>query len=219
MKILLLEDDAVLADILIDFLEESYSVVHAYSITDAQKLCDEVLFDLYIFDINLADGNGLDFLKSLRELVDFTPTIFITAFHDIKYLKRAFEVGANDFIRKPFELEELAQRIENIKKQSGIASLIIIDKSIQFDEVKHLLHKEQGALKKTVNLSKKQSDLLRYMYKYRNRVVSVDELLQNLWSYEEMPTADAIRTLIKELRKEIGKEHIINIRGEGYQFE
>ena len=215
MKILLLEDDAVLADILIDFLEESDEVIHAYGVKNAQKLCEEHLFDLYIFDINLADGSGLEFLKSLRDLIDFTPAIFITAFHDIKYLKKAFEVGANDFIRKPFELEELVHRIENIKKYSGLTPLIKLDGAIQFDAVRHLLHK-QGA---TIRLSKKQSELLHYIYKNRNRVLSVDELLHNLWSYEEMPTADAVRTLIKEIRKEIGKEHIVNIRGEGYQFE
>ncbi len=215
MKILLLEDDTVLADILIDFLEESDFVMHAYSIQTAQKLCEEDIFDLYIFDINLTDGNGISFLRTLRDTADFTPVIFITAFHDIKYLNKAFAAGANDFIRKPFELEELAHRIDNIKKYSGLISLIEIDEFIQFDVAKHLLHVKDVS----IPLSKKQSILLHYLYKNRNRVVGVDEILCNLWSYDEIPQADTVRTLVKEIRREIGKEHIINIRGEGYKFE
>ena len=60
---------------------------------------------------------------------------------------------------------------------------------------------------------------MQYLYQNRHRVVSEEEMLQNFWEYDEMPTGDAIRTIIKELRKVLGKEHIINIRGEGYRFE
>jgi len=215
MEILLLEDDTVLADILKDYLSQSYIVSHAYTIDLARELCDKQGFDLYIFDINLPDGNGISFLKSLREFTDFTPTIFITAFQNIKYLKDAFKNGASDFIKKPFELEELSLRIDNIKAYKGLQELIQMDENIAFDTVKNILHING----KEIALSKKQSQILRYMYQNRQRVISVDELLQNLWSYDEMPTADAVRTLIKELRRYIGKEHILNIRSQGYKFE
>jgi len=215
MEILLLEDDTVLADILKDYLSQSYIVSHAYTIDLAHELCDKQGFDLYIFDINLPDGNGISFLKSLREFADFTPTIFITAFQNIKYLKEAFKNGASDFIKKPFELEELSLRIDNIKAYKGLQELIQMDENIAFDTVKNILHING----KEIALSKKQSQILRYMYQNRQRVISVDELLQNLWSYDEMPTADAVRTLIKELRRYIGKEHILNIRSQGYKFE
>jgi len=120
MKILLLEDDTVLADILVDYLQEEYSVTHTYSMKKALSLSEKTNYDLYIFDINVPDGDGISLLKELRSFSDETPTIFITAFHDTKHLKSAFESGANDFIKKPFDLEELTQRIENIKDTLGL---------------------------------------------------------------------------------------------------
>lgn len=215
MKILLLEDDAVLADILVDFLQESYSVTHTYSMKKALELSEESAYDLYIFDINVADGDGISLLKELRTFHDETPTIFITAFHDMKHLKAAFESGADDFIKKPFELEELELRIQKIKRHFGLSYIVDLCLGIEFDTQSHTL-KKQGILHK---MSNKESACLHYLYKNRHRVVSADEMLQNLWEYEEMPSANNIRTLIKELRKYLGKEHIQNIRGEGYRFE
>ncbi|EDZ63501.1 two-component response regulator [Sulfurimonas gotlandica GD1] len=215
MKILLLEDDTVLADILVDFLQEEYTVTHTYSMKKALVLSEEINYDLYIFDINVPDGDGISLLKELRSFNDETPTIFITAFHDTQHLKKAFESGANDFIKKPFDLEELTQRIENIKRHFGLSFLVQIAKDLEFDTQNHILKSENSSQ----HLSNKESMCLHYLYKNRHRVVSVDELLQNLWEYDEMPSGDAVRTLIKELRKHLGKEHILNIRGEGYRFE
>ena len=82
MKILLLEDDTVLADILVDFLEENYSVTHTYSMKEALNFSENNSYDLYVFDINVADGDGISLLKEPREFCEDTTTIFITAFHD-----------------------------------------------------------------------------------------------------------------------------------------
>ena len=215
MKILLLEDDTVLANILVDFLQEEYEVTHTYSMKKALCLCEDNSYDLYIFDINVPDGDGISLLKNLRGFSDETPTIFITAFQDTKYLKEAFESGANDFIKKPFDLEELAQRIDNIKRHFGLSSLIQLSSNIEYNTQTHMLKNEN----KSFSLSAKESSCLTYLYKNRHRVVSVDEMLQNLWEFDEMPSDDAIRTIIKELRKYLGKEHIINIRAQGYRFE
>jgi two-component system, OmpR family, response regulator len=215
VKILLLEDDTVLADILVDFLEESYSVTHTFSMKEALNLSERNSYDLYIFDINVPDGNGITLLRELRSFADETPTIFITAFHDTKHLKDAFESGANDFIKKPFDLEELAQRIENIKRHFGLNSLVKLAQNIELDSTTHMLKNGDN----NFHLTTKESELLLYLYKNRSRVVGADEMLQNLWSYDDMPSSDAIRTLIKELRRYVGKEHILNMRGEGYRFE
>ena len=215
MKILLLEDDTALASILVDFLEDDYEVVQTYSMKKALLLSEEEKFDLYIFDINVPDGDGISLLREIRAFNDETPAIFITAFHDTKYLKSAFESGANDFIKKPFDLEELAQRIENIKRHFGLDNLVNISPEIEFDTKTHILKSSE----QTFKLTHKESDCLHYFFKNRNRVVSSDELLQNFWNYEDMPSDDAIRTIVKNLRKYIGKEHIVNIRGEGYKFE
>ena len=215
MNILLLEDDTVLADILFDYLKQGYTVTHTYSMKEALRLCDKNSYDLYIFDINVVDGDGITLLRELRSFLDETPAIFITAFHDIKYLKSAFESGANDFIKKPFELEELSLRIENIKKHFGLDEMVELSESLELNTKIHML-KSFGL---EIQLSQKESDVLLYLYQNRHRVVSSQEMLQNLWDYDDMPSSDTIRTLIKELRKHLGKEHILNVRGEGYKFE
>ncbi len=215
MHILLLEDDPVLADILVDFLQESYEVAHTYSMQEALHLADEQIFDLYLFDINVPDGNGIALLKELRGFNDETPAIFITAFHDTAHLKAAFHAGGSDFIKKPFDLEELSLRIGNIRRHFGLNTQISLTQTLAFDPQTHTLCDGEG----TRRLTAKESAFLHYLYKNRHRVVSPQELLHNLWSYEEMPSEDAVRTLIKQLRRQIGQEHIINIRGEGYRYE
>ncbi len=214
MKILLLEDDTALANILTDFLQESYDVVHTYSMKEALSISEQNKFDLYIFDINVPDGDGITLLKELREFSDETPAIFITAFQDTKYLKSAFEAGANDFIKKPFDLEELSQRIDNIKRYFGLDNKISLTDEIHLDTKLHTITNKEERF----TLTHKESECLHYLYKNRQRVISSDELLQNLWEFDETPSDDAVRTIIKNLRKYLGKERIINIRGEGYKL-
>ena len=215
MKILFLEDDPVISNIILDFLSEFYLVTHAFTSKEALELAEKDRYDLYIFDINVPGISGLELLKTLREFNDTTPAIFITAYQDVEYLREGFSIGANDFIRKPFELEELQARVENIKRQYNIDEEIELFENCFFNALTHKLKNDNS----TVSISTKESEVLHYLFLNKNRVVSSDELLQQLWAFDEMPGADTIRTYIKSLRNTLGKEHIINIRGEGYRFE
>jgi len=114
-----------------------------------------------------------------------------------------------------FELEELQARIENIKRQYSIDEEIEIDNDCFFNGLTHKI-RDKG---KVISLSAKESAVLHYLILNKNRVISSDELLQQLWEFDEMPGHDTIRTYIKSLRNILGKEHLINIRGEGYRFE
>lgn len=215
MKILFLEDDPVIADIVVDFLSESYALRHCYDSQTALDFAESDDFDLYIFDINVPGISGIELLKSLREFNDTTPAIFLTAYQEVKYLKEGFKAGANDFIRKPFELEELALRIENLKHLFSLSEEIEIGDTLCLNTATHQLRKNE----ELISLSQKESKILQYLISHKNRVISTEEILQNLWSFDEMPSNDTIRTYIKNLRHILGKEHIINIRGEGYRFE
>ena len=215
MKILFLEDDPIIGNNVLDFLSEFYNVKHCFNASDALKNAEKEDYDLYIFDINVPGISGLKLLKSLREFNDATPAIFITAYQEFKYLKEGFELGANDFLRKPFELEELQVRIENIKRQFNIDDIIEIAKNVHFNVVTHQLFIKE----EVIPIAAKESEVLRYLIINKSRVVSPNELLQNLWEYDEMPTNDTIRTYIKKLRQLLGKDHLLNIRGEGYRFE
>ena len=215
MKILLLEDDVVLCDVIEEYLSESYEVASTFSADEALKMAEEGDFDLFIFDINVMGSmNGIELLKELRSFNDASPAIIITAYSDMEHLKSAFGSGANDFIRKPFELEELGVRIENIKK------LFKLDDAIKIDE-EMIFYPEENELQKgneRIVLSGKDAQILRYLLQNAHRSISSEELMQNIWEYDTMPSEATLRSHIRTIRNAVGKECIKTIRGVGYQW-
>lgn len=218
MKILLLEDDQILSDILFHHLKkDTNQVIH---VSDGERALDAASsnkFDLMILDINVPKLSGIEVVKNIRSYSKTTPIILITAYQDTKHLKSGFESGCDDYIKKPFDLEELDLRINNIKKRFSIENddKISICKSITMIPSKNLLLID----KKEFQLAKKEIEILLYLSSRKKRVISSDELIQNIWEFEEMPSDATIRVYIKNLRNLIGKEKIKTIRGSGYYFE
>ncbi len=218
MKILLLEDDPILSDIMKENLELSgFNVTLTMDGEEAMQAISNAQFDLFLFDINVPLASGMDVLKFAREYHYETPTIMITAYQDINHLKESFSLGCDDYIKKPFEYEELEQRIVNIKKHFNIESKedVKIGEKLIFNFAKHEV-KNHG---KSQHLSQKEAEILNYLFTNINRVVSTEELMQNIWIYDEIPSDATLRVYIKNLRNIIGKEHIKTIRGTGYCFE
>ncbi|HFB53458.1 MAG TPA: response regulator transcription factor [Sulfurimonas autotrophica] len=217
MNILLMEDDPVLSDILLDFLRESYKVDYAFNSEEVYALLEKNTYDLFIFDINVTGQNGLDLLEELRSFSDNTPAIFITAYRDTKHLQKAFDAGAHDYIKKPFELEELAVRIESTKRLFHIDSSVQerIDENIYFNPQTKEIQNENAL----ISLGAKDALLLSYFLKNKSRLISNEELIQNIWDFDSMPSDATLRSHIRTLREIIGKEKIKTIRGEGYLYE
>ena len=217
MKILLLEDDLILNEIIQEHLELShYEVVSTFSGDEAQDYLYSQKFDLLLLDVNVPNINGFDLLKDLRENSIKTPAIFLTSLDMVDDVEKGFESGCDDYIKKPFELKELDLRINNIKRLFNISSsnIIQISSNIILD-TKNLSIKIDD---NQTHISKKESEVLEYFIQNKNRVISVDELSLNIWSYENAPNASTIRTYIKNIRKIVGEEMISNIRGVGYRF-
>ena len=212
-----MEDDAVLSDILLDYLAESWEVDYAFNSDEVYTQLEKNHYDLFIFDINVAGKNGLELLSELREFNDTTPCIVITAYTDTQHLKGAFDSGAHDYIKKPFELEELNARILNTQKLFNIDTKekIDISENIYFLPHEKTLHVEN----KDITLGSKDSKILSYFITNKKRVISNDELTQNIWDYENIPSDATIRSHIRTLRELIGKEMIRTVRGEGYIYE
>ncbi len=218
MQILLLEDDPILSDIMQENLELSgFCVTLAMDGDSAIKKISDTKFDLFIFDINVPLASGLEVLKFAREYHYETPTIMITAYQDIQHLKEGFALGCDDYIKKPFEYEELEQRIVNIKKHFNIDNQadVTLAPNLLFNASKQEIIKE-GI---TMHLSQKESEILNYLYTNKKRVISTTELMQNIWVYDDIPSDATLRVYIKNLRHILGKEHIKTIRGIGYCFE
>ena len=217
MKILLMEDDAVLSDIILDYLQEFFEVDYAYDSNEVYDALEKNKYDLFIFDINVPGKNGIELLEELRSYSNNTPTIFITAYTDTDYLKKAFDIGAHDYIRKPFELDELKARVLNTKRLFNIdsTSLITISKDISFSQsTKELIKKD-----KKLSLGNKDALILSYFLQHQKRLISSEELIQNIWDFDTIPSDATLRSHIRTLRELIGKERINTVRGEGYIYE
>ena len=212
-----MEDDAVLSDILLDFLEESWEVDYAYDSKEVYKHLEKTKYDIFIFDINVPGKNGLALLEELRSFSDNTPTIFITAYTDNDYLKKAFEIGAHDYIKKPFELDELNARILNTKRLFNIETKITLKISKEIFFYAH--SKEIIKDSQSISLGAKDALLLSYMIKNKKRLISSEELMQNIWDFDSIPSDATLRSHIRTLREIIGKDKIKTIRGEGYIYE
>ncbi len=207
-RILLLEDDLILGQTLVELLvSEGYSVTLARGGDEAVDATYENRFDLYIFDINVPDINGLELLKSLRDADDKTPTIFISALVDLDSISKAFEVGAEDYIKKPFFPQELLIRVN--------AKLAQKNSTIKYNDLEY--NPKTKTLKKglqTIALGEVQEQLFSLFIRNIGKVITQDMLLECL----EKPSPSALRVALTKLKQTTGL-NIKNLRAVGYIVE
>ena len=207
-KILLLEDDRILSQSIKELLEsESFVVDLAEDGEEAVELTYSNKYDLYLLDINVPKIDGFELLESLRNASDNTPTIFISAMIDIKTMTKGFNLGADDYIKKPFDPEELILRISSkIKKETEC----IVYKDLVYNPMTRELKKDNHLLSLSVMLL----DMFHILITSKNQVVDkmvLEECMQH-------PSAQALRVAVNKLKK-ITDLPIKNIRGVGYIFE
>jgi len=207
-KILLLEDDEILSQTLVQILEaEGYDVVLAKDGEEALDFTYKNKFDMYLLDINVPLVSGVDFLKLSRDAGDKTPAFFITALRDIDSLSKAFDSGCDDYIKKPFDMDELLIRIGSVLKKKNP---LIEYKNIKFDLFENRIFKDE----KEVELGLVEKAVFALLLRNISTVVHKSAF------YDEMqkPSDSALRVLINKLRKIFDIE-IINIKGIGYKIE
>ncbi len=216
-KILLLEDDILLAEIIQDSLIQA-----GFEVTlceDAQSALDtayEQYFDLWIFDVKVPKGNGFDVLKELRKMHKDTPTIFLTSLSMIEDLKQGFQAGCDDYIKKPFDIDELLLRIHSLLKRQFAkrSQMLSLHNGLSFDVIQKTLY-HNGA---QIALTNKERELLALLLQHQGEFISQEEICERLWNYDETPTNMALRVYIKNLRKILGKDSIITQRFRGYCY-
>ena len=208
-KILLLEDDYELAETLEELLEENgYEVSLVHTAQEAIDISYETAFDLYIFDINLPDINGLELLESLRNAQDNTPTIFISALIDLNSISKAFSIGAQDYIKKPFFSQELLIRVD-AKLYTQEAQQIVYE-NVSYNPLK----KELRIDDKVVSLGEVQECLCDLFFHNINQVLDKTILMECLLH----PSDTALRVALNKF-KQITNLPIKNVRGVGYILE
>jgi DNA-binding response OmpR family regulator len=213
-RILLLEDDLLFGESIVDVLEEE-----GFEVTlcrNGQVALDEIYkhqFDLYLLDINVPLIDGLSLLKELRRADDTTPAIYLTSHQEINILSTAFDVGADDYLKKPFNTDELIVRVHALMRRTKGKNRRCIGE-LCLDE----LHKCVLLEGKELPLSLKEYQLMALFIRNAGEIVTKEMIMDTLWSPSEMISDGAIRVYINRLKQEIGSDLIVNIRGVGYRL-
>lgn len=214
IKILLLEDDLLFAETLIDLLEdENFEVHHVPNGQEALDLVYDTKFHLYLLDINVPLINGVTLLSELRDASDTTPAIFLTSHKDKEMLKNAFISGADDYINKPFDNDELLLRINALLKRNMPTQAKNINGLVHDTLHQRFLYEDNE-----LNLSKKEYQLLELLVTHVNATVPKELIFDKLWTSGESESMGAIRVYITRIKQLLPNLQVDNVRGIGYKL-
>jgi DNA-binding response OmpR family regulator len=214
MKIMLVEDEYSIAQTIKRYLEDSGSIVDTFfdGLEAMSELGRGVSYDAYIIDINLPGASGLELLEKIKKTASELPVIIISADSDIETIDKAYKLGTEDYLKKPFHIKELAIKLEKISKNSNIK--ITFGDGLVFDSVARKLHANGEELE----LTKKELLFLELLLQNRGKIITNDHIQNIVYEYNYMSDL-ALRTLVKRVRLKVGKELIQNVSGLGYKIE
>lgn len=215
-KILIVDDEEQIRNILRMYLvREGYEISEAEDGEKGLKLFYEKPFDLVILDVMLPKKDGWSILREIKKYTE-TPVIMLTARDDSEDEVFGFEMGADDYITKPFNNKVLLARVKSLlrKSNNSVESIIEIG-DLVINDTSHSVTDSKGE----IELAPKEYDLLIYLVKNNKIALSREKLLNEVWGYDFLEDDRTIDTHIKNLRKKIGKGTIKTIRGIGYKLD
>jgi DNA-binding response OmpR family regulator len=222
MKILLIEDEQELSRSIVEYLKrESYVCEAVFTLDEATEKINLYRYDCIIVDINLPDGSGLEVIRELKQNQSEAGIVIISARNSLDDKIVGLNIGADDYLTKPFHLPELNARIKSVIRRRSFGGV----REISFNEIRVLPDNMEVTVNgKELQLTRKEYDLLIFFISNRDRVLTKETIAEHLWG-DEMDLADSfdfIYTHIKNLRKKImekgGEDYIRTIYGMGYKF-
>ena len=217
-QILLVEDDETLSELISEYLsEQGYDVTVRADAKAALDTAYERNFDILILDVKLPKGDGFSLLRELRRLGDDTPAIFTTSLNALQDLEIGYKSGCDDYLKKPYELKELLLRIQILLKRKFSHvndEFIELNDGYKFYPSSKTL-RQNGQI---INLSNKESELLALFLENKNALLSKETIFEKIWNYGEEPSELSLRVYVKNLRRILGKDAIVNRRGDGYIY-
>ncbi len=222
MKILIIEDEPALNESILFYLKnEGFVCETALNYSEASQKVNDYDYDVIVVDIMLPDGSGLDIVRELKANYLNTGIIIISAKDSLDDKLLGLDLGADDYIIKPFHLAELNSRIKSVIRRRKFSG----NKEIIFNEIRIDPAKAEVTVNdKIINLTKKEYDLLLFFISNKNRVLTKEMIAEHLWgdNIDMIDSFDFIFTHIKNLRKKIiahkGSDYIKTIYGMGYKF-
>ncbi len=214
---LLVEDDKSLGSTLSERLKkEGFAVEWVETLAHARDQLKSKKFDLLILDVGLSDGSGFDLAREIQGKIS-VPIIFVTAQSEAEDRLRGYEMGADEFIPKPFHLRELLLRVRHVLENHARASVVLVgDIKIDF------LAMRIEAPGRVDDLNQREAQVLKYLIDQAPKVVSRDELLDKVWGQEEFPSNRTVDNVIVRIRQALGEggsQFIRSVRGIGYQWQ
>lgn len=217
MRLLLVEDDRLLADGLSSQLEKAgFSVDTTHTAREAMLLAEQEDYRAVVLDLGLPDGNGLDVLRQWRRNLISVPVLILTARGDWQDKVNGLKAGADDYLAKPFQTEELIARLNAIVRRSeGRVHSVVKAGRFELDENRQSLKLDDGT---EHSLTGTEFRLLRCLMSRPGQVFSKEQLMEQLYSLNRSPSENVIEAYIRRLRKLVGNEAISTRRGQGYLF-
>lgn len=218
MRLLLLEDDFEYRQTIKEYLESLDYIIDDFDNgEDALDAIYEKNYQILILDIRVPKLSGYDLVKRLRKDNNNTPVIYITSLTDINNLSLGYELGCNDYIKKPFSPKELRYRVEQLIKlfySKENQELVKLADGFEFNILNNELYKDA----QQIHLTKKEKELLFCLISHKNEFVSMQQLRCEVWDDKYINESD-IRITIKKIRDKTTKDLILNQRGLGYKID
>ena len=219
MKVLIIEDDKILSNTIEQCISSKFDVDKAYDGEEGVLYAREPIYDAIILDIMMPRMNGYEVLQTLRSEKIYTPVLILTAKDGLDDKLQGFKTGADDYLTKPFNREELIARLEAIiRRTSGNYSN---ENLLEFKDLKLDLNTRQVTVKgKNVNLQGKQFDMLEYLLNSKGSIITKDQIFDKIWGFDSETTTNVIEVYASVIRKELKKygydKYLKTIRGVGY---
>jgi DNA-binding response OmpR family regulator len=214
VNILLLEDDLLFGESLQDFLEEEgFDVTLCRNGQEALERTFDNRYDLYLLDINVPVVNGLELLGDLRKADDDTPAIYLTSHQDKETMTKGFGRGADDYLKKPVDMDELLLRINALLRRTKGDPKRCIG-TICLDESRLTITRDG----EPVELTRKEYHFMALLMRNVGNIVTKEMIIESLWESSEEVSDGAVRVYITRLKNEFGEFTIENIRGIGYRL-
>lgn len=220
MKVLIIEDDKILSDTIKQCIEKEYETEQAYDGEEGLLFARQDIYDVILLDLMLPILSGYEVLSELRREKVYTPVLILTAKDGLSDKIKGFKSGADDYLVKPFEKEELLARLEAMIRRTNRTYL---QKELCFKELKLNLQSRKAYIKdQEINLQGKQFDMLEYLINYKNTIITKEQIFDKIWGFDSETTANVVEVYASGIRKELKKygydSYFKTIRGVGYML-
>ena len=220
MKILIVEDDKILSDTIKQCICKKFDTEQAYDGYEAYMMAKENIYDAIILDLMLPEMSGYDVLLKLRENKVLTPVLILTAKDTLNDKLKGFNYGADDYLVKPFERDELLARLEAIIRRTNGAYKQDI---IEFKDLKLNIKSRRAFIKdEEITLQGKQFDILEYLINSKGTIITKEQIFDKIWGFDSFTTTNVVEVYASGLRKTLKQygydKYIKTIRGVGYMI-